>query len=107
MMTYLGMSLPMAVIALVAWVRNPFEGKKQEVKVNRIRGREYLLLAFLAIAVTVIFYFILKVTHTANLLVSTFSITTSFIAAYLMARRSPFFALAYATNDLVLIVLWV
>ena len=107
MMTYLGMSLPMAVFALAAWIRNPFEGKKQEVKVNRIRGREYLLLVFLAIVVTVMFYFILKVTDTANLLVSTFSITTSFVAAYLMARRSPFFALAYAANDLVLIVLWV
>lgn len=107
MLTYLGMSLPMAVLALIAWFRNPFEGKKQEVKVNRIRGKEYMLLSVLAVAVTVILYFILKVTDTANLLVSTFSVTTSFIAAYLMARRSPFFALAYATNDLVLIVLWV
>jgi nicotinamide riboside transporter PnuC len=38
---------------------------------------------------------------------STISITTSFIAAYLTFRRSPYFALAYASNDIVLIVLWV
>lgn len=107
MITYLGMSLPMAVLALIAWIRNPFEGKKQEVKVNRIRSREYVLLAVLALAVTAIFYFILKVTNTANLIVSTFSITTSFVAAYLMARRSPWFALGYALNDVVLIVLWI
>ena len=106
LITYAFMTLPMAVFALIEWLRNPFEGKKQEVKVNRIRGREYWLLAVLSTAVTLIFYFVLKETHTANLLVSTFSITTSFAAVYLTARRSPFYALAYALNDVVLIVLW-
>ncbi len=32
--------------------------------------------------------------------------TTSFAAVYLTARRSPFYAIAYAANDVVLIVLW-
>lgn len=32
---------------------------------------------------------------------------TSFIAVYLTFRRSPYFALAYAANDIVLIILWV
>lgn len=35
------------------------------------------------------------------------SVTTSFLAVYLTFRRSAFFALAYAANDVVLIVLWV
>ena len=35
------------------------------------------------------------------------SITTSFLAAYLTFQRSSFYALAYAGNDVVLIVLWV
>ena len=30
-----------------------------------------------------------------------------FLAVYLTCRRSPYFALAYAANDIVLIVLWV
>ena len=38
---------------------------------------------------------------------STLSVTTSFVAVYLTFRRSPYFALAYAANDIVLIVLWV
>ena len=38
---------------------------------------------------------------------STLSVTTSFIAVYLTFRRSPLFALAYASNDIVLIVLWI
>ena len=33
--------------------------------------------------------------------------TTSFVAAYLTFCRSPYYALAYACNDIVLIVLWV
>ena len=34
MITYLGMTAPMAVIALVSWLRNPFNGNKAEVEVN-------------------------------------------------------------------------
>ena len=60
----------------------------------------------LSAVVTVVFYFILKAFGTANLLPSTISVTTSFLAVYLTARRSPLFAVAYAANDLVLIVLW-
>ena len=52
------------------------------------------------------FYFILDVFHTANIVPSTISVTTSFVAVYLTFRRSPYFALAYAANDEVLLVLW-
>ena len=45
--------------------------------------------------------------NTANIIPSTISVTTSFLAVYLTFRRSPYFALAYASNDIVLIVLWV
>lgn len=106
MITYLGMTMPMAVVALVAWLKNPYKGNKAEVKVNEIGKKETTLMFFLSVAVTIAFYFILKYFDTANLLPSTLSITTSFIAVYLTFRRSPYFALAYATNDVVLIVLW-
>lgn len=36
MMTYLGMSAPMAVFSLVSWLRNPYEGKRSEVKVSAL-----------------------------------------------------------------------
>ena len=39
MATYLGMTMPMAVVALVSWLRNPFEGRMWEVKVNYIDRR--------------------------------------------------------------------
>ena len=53
-----------------------------------------------------LWYFILKHFNTANIIPSTLSVATSFIAVYLTFRRSPYFALAYAANDVVLIVLW-
>jgi len=106
MLTYIGMTLPMSVYALISWLRNPYRGNRAEVAVNVLGTKECLLMWLLAIPVTVAFYFILRQLGTANLLPGTLSVTTSFIAVYLTARRSPFFALAYAANDLVLIVLW-
>ena len=61
----------------------------------------------LSAVVTVLFYFILQAFHTANILPSTLSVTTSFLAVYLTFRRNPFYAIANAANDIVLIVLWI
>ena len=107
MITYLGMTMPMAVFALVSWLRNPYRGNRAEVKVNTVGKTELFWMWILTAAVTVLFYFILAYFETANLLPSTLSVTTSFLAVYLTFRRSPYFALAYAANDVVLIVLWV
>ncbi len=107
MLTYLGMSAPMAVLAVIAWVRNPYEQGRTEVRVNRLGRVEIAVMLALSAAVTAVFYFVLEYFDTANLLPSTISVTTSFLASYLTFRRSAFYALAYAANDVVLIVLWV
>lgn len=107
MITYLGMTMPMAVFALISWLRNPFQGNRAEVKVNTISRAETWLMWLVTAVVTVLFYYILAFFHTANLLPSTLSVTTSFVAVYLTFRRSPYFALAYAANDIVLIILWI
>lgn len=106
MITYLGMTAPMAIVALITWLKNPFGGKRSQVTVNAIGWREWLIMFACAAVVTVAFYFILDAFNTANIIPSTISVTTSFIAVYLTFRRSPFFALGYAANDIVLIVLW-
>lgn len=106
MVTYLGMTGPMAVLAFISWVRHPFRGNRAQVQVNRISPREHILAALLTAAVTAGFFFILRALHTANLAVSTASVATSFWAVYLTFRRSPLFSLGYAANDVVLIVLW-
>lgn len=106
MITYLGMTAPMALFALITWLRNPFNGNRAEVAVNRLKLREMYGMLVLTIIVTGGFYFLLDHFETANLLPSTLSVATTFIAVYLTFRRSPYFALAYAANDIVLIVLW-
>lgn len=106
MITYLGMTMPMAAASLVTWLRHPYAGQKSEVQVSVLHKRELPLLCILTVIVTAIFYFILRGFHTANLLPSTISVATSFLAVYLTFRRSAFYALAYAANDMVLILLW-
>ena len=107
MITYLGMTMPMALFALIAWLKNPYKGNKAEVKVNSISKTEQLLMWLTSLIITVAFYFILKYFNTANIIPSTLSVTTSFLAVYLTFRRCPTFALAYAANDIVLIMLWI
>ena len=106
MITYLGMTGPMALFALISWMRNPYNGNHAEVAVNQLKNKELAFLYVLTALVTWGFYFILDYFNTANMVPSTLSVTTSFIAVYLTFRRSPYFALAYAANDVVLIVLW-
>lgn len=107
MITYLCMTLPMAVFSLISWLKNPFKGNKSQVAVHKITKKELLLILLSSVVVTIALYFILKHFNTANLLPSTLSVTTSFIAAALTLCRSPYFALAYAANDIVLILLWI
>lgn len=91
MITYLFMTAPMAAVALVSWVNNPYSDGG--VEVNTVSPLEVIFMFALGGIVTFAFYFILKYFETSNLIVSTFSILTSFIGAYLSFRRSAFFRL--------------
>lgn len=106
MITYLGMSAPAAAATIIAWLRHPYKGTK-EVKVSRLSRHHIILMVIATLAVTVAFYFILGALGNANLFVSTLSVATSFFASLLTFCRSPYYALAYASNDIVLIILWI
>ena len=106
MLTYLGMSAPIAVLSVISWIRHPYKDSEQ-VAVNRVTTKQVIILSVLTVAVTAAFYFILEALDTANMVFSTISVATSFFAASLTFLRSPFYALAYGANDIVLIILWV
>lgn len=106
MLTYIGMTMPIAIASVVSWITHPARGREIGVEVS-LTVRERLLMIPMAAAVTAVFYFILAAFNTANIIFSTVSVTTSFVAAYLTFRRSAYYALAYAANDAVLIVLWI
>ena len=107
MLTYLCMTMPMAIFALISWLKNPYKKNKAEVKVNRLKKGEPVFMWIATAIITLIFYFILSAFHTKNIIPSTISVTTSFLAVYLTFRRNPFYAIGYAANDIVLIVLWI
>lgn len=105
MITYLFMTAPMAVLTAIEWIKHPYHGT-QEVTVHKASRRQIIVMSVLALLTTSVFYFILKALGTANLLFSTISVTTSFVASYLTFLRSPYYAAGYAANDVVLIILW-
>ena len=106
MITYLCMTTPIALMSVISWLRHPYQDSK-EVTVQDVNRRQVSIMLVWAVLVTAAFYFILQALNNANLVISTLSITTSFIASYLTFLRSPYYALAYAANDVVLIILWI
>ncbi len=105
--TYLCMTAPTAFVSLISWIRHPYKETSQVEVAPKIKPSSWAILSISTVAVTVAFYFILGALGNANLTVSTLSVATSFFASMLMVYRSPYYAVAYAANDVVLIVLWI
>lgn len=105
MITYLCMTAPIAVLTAISWIKHPYKDSN-EVEISKVSAKQIVVMSVLTVAVTIIFYFILSALGNENLVFSTVSVTTSFIACYLSLLRSPYYAIAYALNDVILIVLW-
>lgn len=103
--TYIGMSAPMALAAAVSWLRHPYQGSTT-VEIHHLSRRDIRYIILLTLVATVVFGSLLALVHTPRLPISILSVTTSFLACALTWFRSPLYAVAYACNDLVLIVLW-
>ena len=105
MITYLGMTMPMAIWSTITWIRNPAPNGK-EVAIQKLTPSHILGIIVSGTVITWIFYLILSALNTPNIVFSAISITTSFLAATLTMLRSSYYALGYASNDIVLIILW-
>lgn len=97
---------PLNIITINSWFKNRSKENKNIVKVNKLSIKEYFILGILTILITICFYFLLKSLNTKSLLISTLSLTDSFVATYLLFRRCSNYALAYIVNDIILITLW-
>lgn len=106
MITYLGMTMPMAIWSTITWIKNPSDSGK-EVEIQKLTGKHVMMLLVSGSLVTALFYAILAALNTPNIIFSTLSVTTSFFAASLTMLRSSYYAVGYAANDIILIVLWV
>ena len=107
MITYLGMTMPMAIWSTYTWLKNPSKENGNEVEIQTLNRGHAVALAVATIAVTAIFYGILRVLDTPNIVFSTISVVTSFLAASLTMLRSSYYAIGYAANDIVLIIMWI
>ena len=106
MITYLGMTMPMAIWSTYTWLKNPSKENGNEVEIQALSREHVVALTVATIAVTAVFYGILWALDTPNIIFSTISVVTSFLAAALKMLRSSYYAVGYAANDVVLIVLW-
>lgn len=107
MITYLGMTMPMAIWSTITWIKNPSKENGNEVAIQNLNWKHVVALSFFCCVVTSGFYFLLRELNTPNIVLSTISIATSFLAAALTMLRSSYYALGYASNDIVLIILWI
>lgn len=107
MITYLGMTMPMAIWSTITWIRNPSKENGNEVEIRILKWKHVVGIGVSCVIVTGIFYYILSALDTPNLTLSTISIVTSFLAASLTMLRSSYYAVGYAANDIVLIMMWI
>lgn len=97
--------IPLSVSTLVVWFKNKNKDSST-VKINKISKREWIILFIVCLIIPLVFYYVLKILNTSQLIVSTLSIVTSVFASYLLLRRSSYYAIGYILNDIVLIILW-
>lgn len=105
--TYVCMTLPMAIMAVVSWLRHPYRGNQAEVEIHQLTIGQKRSMVIASVLVTAVFGVVLWWLDTPNLFFSILSISSSFLAAYLTYYRSPWYAVAFAANDVILVILWV
>lgn len=101
---YILLMIPLSIFSIIVWKKN--QANEHEVKVSNIFKKDIILIIISTLIIGLIFYFILKYLKTENLIISTISVMTSFSASLLSIKRSPYYAIMYIINDLVLITMW-
>lgn len=96
--------IPLAVTNIIIWKRN--QASSHQVKIHQIEKKEIIYIFIITIIIGIIFYFILKWLNTTNLIISSISVMTSVSASLLSLKRSPYYAIMFILNDLVLITMW-
>lgn len=94
------------IAIIISWLKNKSKQNTSEVQVNKIGWLEYVLMLVAGLICGIGCYFMLKAFNTDELIISTISVVVSLISAYLMVRRSKFYAAGYLINDIIVIVLW-
>lgn len=106
MIVTLAVTVPMYIFTIISWMKNSSK-KDKVVKVNKnLSVLEWCLLFVVAAGVGVGIYYMLRAFHTANLLISTFSVVVMAMAGYLSLRRCEYNFVFYILSNIIGICLW-
>ena len=115
--SFLLLSLPCIIISCVNWTKKSHiegEDKPKVAKIAPLTPVKVILLALATGAIVVGFYFFLQylpqifvgASETSYLLLNALATGSCFAASVLMTMRSPYYALCFCANDILLIVIW-
>lgn len=105
MIIYLFIMLPMYILGIRAWIMHQSK-ETNSVEVNKISGKEWVIVAIASLICFIGIYFLLKAFNTNQLFISSLSVVDSLFAVYLGMRRSKYSFYFYVVNDLILVALW-
>lgn len=100
----MGGTLPLMIVGLVNWLKH--QDNTNTVIIKDMTKKELIIMLLSQVILFTGYYYLLKAFNTANVLASTFSMTSGIIATYLTARRSEYGFIAFIINDIFLIILW-
>ena len=103
---YFAFMIPLGIISGVIWFINRFKGTT-EVAILSTKKSDFIIGPIASVTLTFGLFWLLRYLGTENIITSTLSLFTSFLALYFQIKRSRFTQLFYAANDIVLITLWI
>lgn len=98
-------TIPLTIFSAITWIKNRRKGSAI-IKVNKIKLKEWVIVLFSSLLTFVGVFFLLRAFNTANLVVSSVSLTLGIYANYLLMRRCEYNFVIYIINNLVCITLW-
>ena len=99
------LTIPLTFVSIITWIKNRNKGTTV-IKVNKITLKEWIIMLSTSIVSFIGVFFLLKAFNTANLIVSSISLTLGIYANYLLMRRCEFNFVIYIINNIVCIALW-
>lgn len=97
-------SIPICIATFITWVKNKDNG---QVKINNKFGyKELILTIVIVFCLSFGFYYMLKAFNTANLIISTISLSLGCFKGYLQIRRSELNFVFSLINRVITFVLW-
>lgn len=106
MIAYLGINIPICLVAIILWIRNPSASGNNEVKIKKTGWKDLFIVLGLATPVAAAAFFLLYFLGTSNLVLNAASLYSCIIADLLTWRRSKYYAVAFCVNDAIIIAMW-